>query len=190
MRLGHPNCCLVRVAHGRGSELRDGRERHGAAVGAVLAGASVLMACLNVGAELRKFWRAHWAEHDRIREANEAASDGDSANVLGGRRAPRIAYPPFPDALRGMICGARTRKGTPCQRLDLYRSGRCKLHGGLSTGPRSVDGKERAADNLRLRWSEPHERLRKVNIGADLRTSGANHQGEDRCSRDEVLEGS
>ena len=27
---------------------------------------------------------------------------------------------------------------TPCKRRDLYRSGRCKLHGGLSTGPRNL----------------------------------------------------
>lgn len=34
-------------------------------------------------------------------------------------------------------CGARTRAGTPCRRRDLYASGRCRLHGGLSTGPGS-----------------------------------------------------
>jgi hypothetical protein len=33
---------------------------------------------------------------------------------------------------RADICGARTRKGTPCRRYDLYAGGRCRLHGGLS----------------------------------------------------------
>jgi hypothetical protein len=39
-------------------------------------------------------------------------------------------------------CGAKTRKGTPCQAQALA-NGRCKYHGGLSTGPRlkwSSDG--------------------------------------------------
>lgn len=39
------------------------------------------------------------------------------------------------------ICGAKTRKGTPCQQVagwgtDHVGSGRCKLHGGKSTGPK------------------------------------------------------
>lgn len=32
-------------------------------------------------------------------------------------------------------CGAMTRKGTPCQKNPL-KNGRCKLHGGKSTGPK------------------------------------------------------
>jgi hypothetical protein len=36
-------------------------------------------------------------------------------------------------------CGARTRKGTPCRCLALA-NGRCKLHGGLSTGPKTAEG--------------------------------------------------
>ena len=32
-------------------------------------------------------------------------------------------------------CGAKTRKGTPCKAQSLA-NGRCKYHGGLSTGPR------------------------------------------------------
>ncbi len=31
-------------------------------------------------------------------------------------------------------CEARTRKGTPC-RCKALRNGRCKFHGGMSTGP-------------------------------------------------------
>lgn len=44
---------------------------------------------------------------------------------------------PFPEELRGLTCGAKTRAGTPCKRRDLYKSGRCRLHGGLSTGPKT-----------------------------------------------------
>lgn len=59
-------------------------------------------------------------------------------------------YPPLPDDLRGLTCGARTRAGTPCKRTDIYESGRCRFHGGLSTGPRTVEGKRRAARNGKL----------------------------------------
>jgi len=39
-------------------------------------------------------------------------------------------------------CGAKTRRGTPCQ-CPSMRNGRCRLHGGLSTGPKTKDGIER-----------------------------------------------
>lgn len=44
-------------------------------------------------------------------------------------------------------CGAKTRKGTPCKRKDVYMNGRCRLHGGLSTGPKTEEGKRRSALN-------------------------------------------
>ncbi len=44
-------------------------------------------------------------------------------------------------------CGAKTRSGTPCKRRDLRHGGRCKLHGGLSVGPRTAAGKARSARN-------------------------------------------
>lgn len=46
-------------------------------------------------------------------------------------RPPSI---PFPDELIGLTCGAKTRSGTPCKLTSLYMSGRCKFHGGMSTG--------------------------------------------------------
>lgn len=49
--------------------------------------------------------------------------------------------PPFPEECRGLICGAKTRAGSPCQRRDLYNGYRCRLHGGLSTGPKTKNGK-------------------------------------------------
>src|SRR3954453_9163769 len=41
-------------------------------------------------------------------------------------------------------CGARTRAGTPC-RSPAMGNGRCRLHGGLSTGPRTPEGLARLA---------------------------------------------
>lgn len=39
-------------------------------------------------------------------------------------------------------CGAKTRAGTPCQ-SPAMRNGRCRMHGGKSTGPRTEEGKRR-----------------------------------------------
>jgi hypothetical protein len=39
-------------------------------------------------------------------------------------------------------CAAKTRRGTPCQ-CPATANGRCRLHGGLSTGPKTVEGIER-----------------------------------------------
>ena len=46
---------------------------------------------------------------------------------------------------QGTRCEARTRRGTPCQRPGNKRNGRCKLHGGRSTGPRTNEGVTRFA---------------------------------------------
>jgi hypothetical protein len=34
--------------------------------------------------------------------------------------------------MKGKLCGAKTRAGTPCKRLARQPQGRCRLHGGLS----------------------------------------------------------
>jgi hypothetical protein len=43
----------------------------------------------------------------------------------------------------GQRCEAITRKGTPCQRPGNKVNGRCRLHGGRSTGPTTKDGTAR-----------------------------------------------
>ena len=40
----------------------------------------------------------------------------------------------------GQRCGAKTRNGTLCQRPEHNCNGRCSLHGGKSTGPKTEDG--------------------------------------------------
>lgn len=75
---------------------------------------------------LRKLWRQY---HRACEARYQAWAERDHCH-------PPPASVPFPDALRGLTCGARTRAGTPCKRRDLYLSGRCRLHGGLSTGPK------------------------------------------------------
>lgn len=44
---------------------------------------------------------------------------------------------------RGKRCEALTRKGNACQRPGTKINGRCKLHGGRSTGPRTEEGQAR-----------------------------------------------
>ncbi|WP_024334631.1 HGGxSTG domain-containing protein [Desulfotignum balticum] len=60
--------------------------------------------------------------------------------------------------LQRETCGAKTRRGTACKRKDLYINGRCRLHGGLSTGPTTPEGKARVTRNLprvKKRESQP-----------------------------------
>ncbi|RPJ19295.1 MAG: hypothetical protein EHM35_20835 [Planctomycetaceae bacterium] len=40
-------------------------------------------------------------------------------------------------------CGAKTRQGTAC-RGPAMANGRCRMHGGASTGPRTPEGLERS----------------------------------------------
>ena len=46
-----------------------------------------------------------------------------------------------------LYCGAKTRQATPCKRKPLA-NGRCPNHGGMSTGPRTVEGKQKCTRNL------------------------------------------
>ena len=50
------------------------------------------------------------------------------------------------------ICGAKNRKGLPCQCKLLLRGGKCKFHGGMSTGPRTEEGKKKSIEALRAGW--------------------------------------
>jgi hypothetical protein len=60
---------------------------------------------------------------------------------------PKIS-PPYPDECRDMRCAARTRSGSPCKNNGTtYSNGRCKFHGGLSSGPKSKSGKLKSAAN-------------------------------------------
>lgn len=71
----------------------------------------------------------------------------ESASAEPKPRASRLPPRPYNPIPANQTCGAKTRAGTPCQSRALYRSGRCKNHGGLSTGPRSAEGKARVARN-------------------------------------------
>jgi hypothetical protein len=49
-------------------------------------------------------------------------------------------------------CGAKTRAGGQCRAPAVPDGRRCRMHGGLSTGPRTPEGKARVAAAQRARW--------------------------------------
>src|SRR5690348_6161494 len=71
-------------------------------------------------------------------------------------------------------CGARNRRGCPCAGAAM-RNGRCRLHGGLSTGPRTPEGLERSRK----------ARLKHGNRSADVREA-ARMRGEARRALKEL----
>ena len=46
----------------------------------------------------------------------------------------------------GKRCLAKTRRGTECQSAAYKHNGRCRLHGGLSTGARTPEGLQRISE--------------------------------------------
>ena len=80
----------------------------------------------------------------------------------------------------GRRCGAKTRAGGACQNPAIKDRSRCKLHGGLSTGPRTLAGKARviAANTKHGRRSKAHAaRIREINarlrrITCELKLAG------------------
>ncbi|WP_339109498.1 HGGxSTG domain-containing protein [Thioclava sp. GXIMD4216] len=58
-----------------------------------------------------------------------------------------------------IICGAKTRKGETCKALAVVGKKRCKHHGGLSTGPRTPEGKAAIAYAQRARWQVYREKV-------------------------------
>jgi hypothetical protein len=78
-------------------------------------------------------------------------TESESRYIRKNRGIPREERP---------RCGARTRKGTPCQAQALLNRnglpGRCKLHGGMSTGPKTATGKvasrEASRTSMIQRW--------------------------------------
>ena len=113
---------------------------------------------------------ARLAEHDervRVRRAGKAARGARwHAVVLARERATeeraRLRE------LRNKPCGARTRAGQPCRRKGLGKGGRCPNHGGMSTGPRTPEGRARISTALKARW-------------AARRTASAERQQNSRC---------
>ncbi|WP_312758195.1 HGGxSTG domain-containing protein [Pantoea brenneri] len=85
------------------------------------------------------------AYHQRSRERF------DRWQASGYRHELKPIHEPMPDELRHIPCAAKTRAGTPCKRTDISTNGRCKYHGGHSTGALTPEGKARQLEGYR-RW--------------------------------------
>lgn len=61
--------------------------------------------------------------------------------------------PSFDNGLfANLTCGARSKQtGSPCRMRVLCQNGRCRYHGGLSTGPRTAAGIAKVSRNLPAR---------------------------------------
>ena len=65
-----------------------------------------------------------------------------------------MGFPMLTETRNGRpLGGARTRAGGSCKAKAVRGKARCRMHGGLSTGPRSVEGRERIAAVQRERWA-------------------------------------
>lgn len=82
----------------------------------------------------------------------------DEARIRERKRTPKAERP---------RCGARCRDGHPCQARAVWdrergeiRNARCRLHGGLSTGPKTPEGKLRSREGARRGGQISAERRR------------------------------
>jgi hypothetical protein len=53
---------------------------------------------------------------------------------------------------KAKACGARTRSGAPCRAKGIGRGGRCENHGGMSTGAKTAEGRQRIREGVRRYW--------------------------------------
>lgn len=45
------------------------------------------------------------------------------------------------------FCGAKTRNGESCKSRAVFGMARCRMHGGMSTGPKTEEGRARIAES-------------------------------------------
>jgi len=73
----------------------------------------------------------------------------------------------------GQKCEAQTRRGTLCQRPGTKRNGRCKLHGGNSTGPTTEEGRARLTASKikhgRFTKAKREAAKRRAQLGREMR---------------------
>jgi hypothetical protein len=74
------------------------------------------------------------------------------------------------------LCGARSRRGTECQRRALD-NGRCRNHGGLSTGPKTAAGRQRISEGQRRRWADWRSCPTSTNFAPSTRKRVCAHHG-------------
>lgn len=102
--------------------------------------------------------RSLWAAW--LRRLRKMSNDGNELAETCERQPA-----PLPELARGLACGACTRQGTRCRLTAINRGGRCKFHGGYSTGPKTARGKAASANNLPRSRAKPLELLTTDRVG-------------------------
>ena len=91
-----------------------------------------------------------------------------------GRRGWLKNGNPPGDFSKAPRCGAKTRRGTSC-RSPAMKNGRCRMHGGASTGPKTPEGIERIRRaQLKHGWYTKEaqaERLRSRRLMREVRAA-------------------
>lgn len=100
-------------------------------------------------------WQKHCLRHDARRTYDRQRSNG-----CGHKWAASLAIEEATGSAKFYIlqnhnaeierrCGANAKTtGEPCRMKPLPGRARCKYHGGMSTGPKSLDGKIKALSSL------------------------------------------
>jgi len=68
----------------------------------------------------------------------------------------------------GIRCLAKTRRSTKCQSAAYKHNGRCRLHGGLSTGARTLEGLQRISEANLKHGRQTKEKLKAQRHSADV----------------------
>lgn len=110
--------------------------------------------------ELRKRHKAFWSEVNRVAILRRRLLTDKNALTRrvefyfdrGIYSPPTLVlpdYPVYPLKCHNMTCGGKGRRsGKPCESKEIYPNGRCKWHGGASTGPKTKEGKTKSSFNL------------------------------------------
>jgi len=105
---------------------------------------------------------------DHARQTPESVAPAAAASPAAPANRGRLRHGnPSGDYLAAPRCGARTRAGCPC-RQPAMANGRCRFHGGKSTGPRTAVGLARSRAARRTHGGYAAEII-------DLRQAAAAH---------------
>lgn len=77
----------------------------------------------------------------------------DTSPALKARLAAAAQREAERAAKRRVPCKAKTRKGTPCRMKSEPGRARCKFHGGMSTGAKTPEGRDRIRQAQLRRWA-------------------------------------
>ena len=114
---------------------------------------------------IESFVAARLAEQDeraRLHRVGKATRSAKWHAVIVARERATVERARLRE-LRNKPCGARTRSGHPCRRKGLGKGGRCPNHGGMSTGPRTPEGRARISAALKARCAA-NEKRRKIKL--------------------------